>query len=72
MHYILKLAKFYLNYPPLITLRGWAREELVRLVSLNKVQPVLLQMCDYRSLSVNALLELANFYLNKPPLIMHY
>ena len=33
---------------------GRAREEeVIRLVSLNEVQPVLSQICDYRPLSVN-------------------
>ena len=35
---------------------------LVRLVSLNKVQVVLSQICDYSPVSVNAVLELARFY----------
>ena len=41
-----------------MVLRGRAWEELVRLVSLNKVQAVLSQICDYTSVSVNAVLEL--------------
>ena len=50
----------------LLTLRGRAREELVSktIVSLNKVQPALSQIRDYRPLSVNVLLELARLYLN--------
>ena len=44
-----------------LTLREQAREEQV---SLNKVQAVLSQICDYSPVSVNAVLELAKFYLN--------
>ena len=44
-----------------LTLRGWAREEQV---SLNKVQAVLSQICDYSPVSVNTVLELTKFYLN--------
>ena len=39
-------------------LRERAWEELVRLVSLNEVQAVLSQICDYSPVSVNAVLEL--------------
>ena len=47
---VLELAKFYFNYPVLITLRGRAigRSKLVRLV-----QAVLSQICDYSPVSVN-------------------
>ena len=48
--------------PPVLNpFRG---RELVRLVSLNKVQGVLSPICDYSPVSVNAVLELAKFYLN--------
>ena len=40
---------------------GLGRNKLVR---LNKVQPVLSQIYDYRPLSVKALLQLAKFNLN--------
>ena len=40
------------------------RSKVVRLVSLNKLQAVLSQICNYSPLSVNAALELARFYLN--------
>ena len=40
------------------------RRKLVKLVSLNKVQPVLSQICDYSPLSVIAVSELAKLYLN--------
>ena len=44
--------------------KGWGGAGyLVELVSLNKVQPVLSKMCDFLPLRVNALLELARFYL---------
>ena len=36
-----------------LTLRGWAREELVSKNSLNKVEAVLSQICDYSPVSVN-------------------
>ena len=39
---------------------GLGRSKLAR---LNKVQAVLLQICDYSPVSVNAVLELAKFYL---------
>ena len=43
------------------------RRQLVRLVSLDKVQPVLaslIYVCDYGPIRLNALLELAILYLN--------
>ena len=58
---VLELAKIYLNWP---LGDGLGRSKLVRLVSLNKVQAVLSQICDYSPVSVNAVLELAMFYLN--------
>ena len=47
----------------ILTLRGQAREEQISKTS-QFVQAVLSQTCDYSPVSVNAVLELAKFYLN--------
>ena len=63
------IAKLDLTYRTIIIINikpsgdGLGRSKLVRLVSLNKVQAVLSQICDYSPVSVNAVLELAEFYL---------
>ena len=50
-----------------LTLRGRAREEQVGKASqfiYTPGSPGLSQVCDHSSVSVNAVLELAKFYLN--------
>ena len=50
--------------PSLLPLFSHSDNKFVELISLNQVQPVLSQICDYTPLSVKALLELAKVYLN--------
>ena len=56
----LELARLY---SVLITLRGWAREELVSTCKTSQFKPVLLQICDYRPLSVKIWLFAPNLAL---------